>query len=267
MFKKILFILIFLSLLGCSQASENVPMPLPVVTPRPDWQKVSVEGFQMFLPESYLIGTSIDFDSTINNIRKMGPQFEDVANTLNQNREAIITFAVDKKIGDSGGVTQIIVGKISWSSNESAENYMNALIENLPNQIQVLHSEIFSDKNYPMFQIISAVNSPQSGDIKQVIYGIQNGGAIWQIVFTTPSDEYELRLSEFEQVVETVVIPFTQDKPNNQNGNSTSVIIGVALIVIGLTLNTMYRKRKKEVIKEAVKKEITKKKVVKKKKA
>lgn len=262
-FKKILFVLIFLSLLGCSQASENTPMPSPVVTPRPDWQKVSVEGFQMFLPESYLIGTSIDFESTINNIRKMGPEFEDAANALNQNREAIITFAVDKKIGDSGVVTQIIVGKISWSSNESVENYMNGLIDNLPSQIQVSHSEIFSDRNYPMFQIISGVSSPQTGDLKQVIYGIQNGGAIWQIVFTTPSDEYESRLSEFEQIVETVVIPFSQDKTNNQNGNSTSVIVGVALIGISLILKAVYPKRKKEV----VKKEITKKKVVKKKKA
>src|SRR5687768_4987462 len=168
LFKKVLFILLLLSLLGCKQASENTPMPSPVVTARPGWQKVSSEGFQMFLPESYIIGTSVDFDSIINNIRKMGSQFEDAANVLNQNREAIITFAVDKRTGDSGIVTQIIVGKISWPSDKSVESYMNELIDKLPNQIHVSHSEIFSDRNYPMFQLITGVNSPQTGNIKQV---------------------------------------------------------------------------------------------------
>lgn len=244
MFKRILFILILLSLLGCSQASENTPIPSPVVTPRPDWEKVNVEGFQMFLPESYVIGTSIDFDSTINNIRKMGPQFEDAANTLNQNREAIITFAVDKKVGDSGIATQIIVGKISWPGNEPVENYMNGLIDNLPSQIQVSHSEIFSDRNYPMFQLITGVNSPQTGNIKQVSYAAKNGGAIWQIVFTTPSDEYATRLSEFEEIIETIVIPFSEDKTNNENGKSTSFTIGVILVGAGLILNAFNRKKK-----------------------
>jgi hypothetical protein len=244
-FKKVLFILLFLSLLGCGQANENTPIPSPVVTARPGWQKVSSEGFQMFLPESYIIGTSVDFDSIINSIRKMGPQFEDAANVLNQNRGAIITFAVDKRTGDSGTVTQIVVGKISWPSDESVDSYMNALVDNLPDQIQVSHSEVFTDRNYPMFQLISEVNSPQTGNIKQVTYGIKNGGAIWQIVFATPSDEYELRLSEFEQIVETVIVPFSQDKTNNQSGNSTSVVIGVVLVVASLILNTLYRKRRK----------------------
>ena len=232
-------------MLGCSQANENTPIPSPVITAIPGWQKVSSEGFQMFLPESYIIGTSVDFDSIINNIRTMGPQFEDAANALNQNREAIITFAVDKRTGDSGTVTQIVVGKISWPSDESIDSYMNSLVDNLPDQIQVSHSEVFSDRNYPMFQLITGVNSPQTGNIKQVIYGIRNGGAIWQIVFATPSDEYESRLSEFEQIVETVIVPFSQDETSNQSGNSTSVVIGVVLIVVGLILNTLYGKRKK----------------------
>ena len=245
MSKLVLLILLVLSLLGCSQANENTPMPSPAITASPGWQKVSAEGFQMFLPESYLIGTSFDFDNTINNIRKMGPQFEDAANSLNQNREAIIAFAVDKKNGDSGIATQIIVGKISWPSNEPVENYMNGLIDYLPNQIQVLHSNFFSDRNYPMFQLITEASFSKTVNIKQVTYGIQNGGAIWQIVFTTPSDEYESRLSEFEQIIETAVVPFSQDKTNSRHGDPTIVIIGVGLMITGLILNILYRKRKK----------------------
>lgn len=242
--KNVMLILLLLILLGCSQASENTPIPSPVVTARPDWQKVSAEGFQMFLPESYVTGTSIDFDSTINKIREMGPQFEDAANALDQNREAIITFAVDRKVGNSGIATQIIVGKISWASSEPVENYMTGLIDTLPDQIQVLHNEIFSGRNYPMFQIITGINSPQTGNIKQVSYGIKNGGAIWLIVFTTPSDEFETRLSEFEQIIETTIVPFSEDETNNQNGNSISFIIGVALVVTSLILKTVYEKRK-----------------------
>lgn len=239
--------MLLLSLLGCSQTNENTPVPAPFVTPKPGWQKINAEGFQMLLPESYIIGTSIDFDSIINSIRKMGPQFEDAANTLNQNREAIIAFAVDKRTGDSGIVTKIIIGKISWANDESVKTYMDGLIDNLPGQIQVIQSEIFSDRTYPMFQLTTGINTPQTGNIKQVAYGAKNGDAIWQIVFTTPSDEYETRLSEFEQIVDTIVIPFSEDNTNDQNGKSTTVTIGVILVVAGLIRNALYRRRKKQV--------------------
>ena len=79
------------------------------------------------------------------------------------------------------------------------------------------------------------------------MYAVKNGGAVWQILFTTPSNEFQERLPIFEDIVETATIPFTPEDGSGQV-NPTSFVIGVVLLIMALFLNywQRWKKRSKE---------------------
>jgi hypothetical protein len=75
------------------------------------------------------------------------------------------------------------------------------------------------------------------------MYSARYGGAIWDMIFSTSSSEFEERLPLFEKIVGTVNVPFTPENTARQ-GSPISVGIGVGLILITLLLKAWQKRHK-----------------------
>jgi hypothetical protein len=236
--------LIFL-LTACSQSQSTPPSPLPTITPISGWQKLSNEGFEIWLPESFIGGTNLDFDVVAQQMAKLGPDFEKQANALKKQRSSFLIFAIDKNRGNTGLTTNLIISKHLVSNNISMEKYMEALGNSLTEPYRVIEINSLPSDRYPTGVLLISANFPQVGEVSQIMYSVRNGGAIWDIIFSTPSNEFQERLPIFEEIVQTVNVPFTPEN-TAQQGNPISFGIGVALIIFVLLLKSWQKRKKAE---------------------
>lgn len=252
MFRKSLTHQLLLALVlivtACSP-SQKVDTSLPTVTPIPNWYRLSNEGFEIWLPESFIGGTSVDFALVAQRMTEMGPDFEKHANSLKNALEtgktSLIVFASDKNRGNTGLFTNLIVSKEMVPEDVSVEKYVEKVGSRLTEPYKVVKTTVLPSARYPTGVLIANANFPQIGETSQVMYVIKNGDAVWQLVFSTPGNEFQERLPIFEKIVNTINVPYTPVDRTRQ-GNPTSVGIGVGLITISLLLQAWQKRQKRK---------------------
>jgi hypothetical protein len=91
------------------------------------------------------------------------------------------------------------------------------------------------------------LNTLESGDIRQVVYAEKNGGAVWQVSFTTPVEEFDQRSPVFDQIARSTNLPFTKEPPLQRSQLDPGVIILIVVIIIifGLAATAYIRRRQK----------------------
>lgn len=219
---------------------------MPKITPPAGWQNLTAQGFEIWLPQSYVGGTDQDFESAINRLSELGAEFEEMARSLESNRSLIVLFALDQITGSSGVITNVIVGKEIVPESRSMESYLDSYANNLPDQYRIIQKEALPDARYPTMKLVTEISAPEIGNLTQILYGIKYGGAVWQIVFSTAVDEFETRSLEFEEIVKTVTVPDSVDNPNWFGDNYQGIILlfGFTILVAGVSLyNLWLRKR------------------------
>ena len=165
--------------------------------------------------------------------------------TLNQRRTSVIVFAIDTNVGVSGSPTSVVVGKETVSSSLTVESYLESLASHLPSQYRIVQKEAISLNRYPTGRLVAELSAARMGKITQVVYAMQSGGAVWQVVFTTPADEFNKRLPVFEQMAETVTAPPSSGSSDSDGGSGQGLLtlIGAALMVVGALLSARRRRR------------------------
>jgi hypothetical protein len=244
-----LFCSFCLILFGCSPAKQLSPPIVPTITPIPDWHTLDNAGFQIWLPPGFVGGSNVNIDAIIQQLTEKDPGYAKVAQSLKQRGTPYIVFAVDTN-SPADKVTYMLVGNEKLSAPLEIGAYLDQLSKILVaqyNQFKVIQKEVLPSDRYPTGKLVVELNTLESGDIKQVVYAVENGGAVWQISFTTPAEEYDKRSPIFEQIVRSATVPFTKE-PASQTPTldpGLVTLIGVALVIIGLLARRYQKQRQK----------------------
>jgi serine/threonine-protein kinase len=157
----------------------------------------------MWLPESYEGGDpSQDLDVIVEKLRTLGPEFAQMAKMIEQNPSAFVFWAFDSDVGDSGFLINVNVSTERVPSAITLEAYLDALVGQLPSQFRVVERGTVSLDHYQAERVLIEA-SIMGVEIKQVIYVIKEGNAIWAVTFSTSADEFDRRLPTFEQSMRT----------------------------------------------------------------
>jgi len=188
--------------LGCRQAAA----PQPTATPIPGWEKFAGDDVELWLPESYEGGNlSEDVEVIIGNLRRLGPDFEPIAQTIEQNPSLYAMWIYDSEIGESGFLTNVAVAKEKVLSAISVNTYLDAAVKKLPAQLQVVERDMVSLNAYEAGRlVIEFTISGTTG--KEVLYALKDGNTMWIITFATGEEEFEQRLPIFEQSALTFAV-------------------------------------------------------------
>jgi len=262
---KFLFCLSCLILFGCGPAKQGVPTSVPTITPVPGWHMLENEGFQIWLPPSFLGGTNQTIDAVTLQLTQKNANFAKIPQSLKQRGTPFIVFAIDTN-SPPDKITYMLVENEKLTTSLDIPAYLDLLAKNLTAQstlFNILQKQVMTSNRYPTGKIVVELNTIESGDIKQVVYAVKNGGAVWQISFTTPTEEFEERSPIFDQIAASATVPYISETASPA-GKVNPWIVGLVVVAIAIlgSLAWMWIKqgRKSEPVVQA-------KKVVRKKRA
>ena len=175
----------------------------PTPTPIPGWEKFEGRGMELWLPESYEGGNlEEDLEVIVSNLRLLGPEFEQMAQIIEQNPSLYAMWAFDSEVGSSGFLVNVNVITERVLSAITVDTYLDAALKQLPPQLRVLERDVLSLGDYPAGRIVVEFDMG-AAVAKEVQYAIKDGGTMWIITYAAPEDEFEEYLPVFEQSVLT----------------------------------------------------------------
>ena len=222
-------ILIFLSACGSGQTVQNAtpppastptpeptstpaptPTPVPTSTPAPTsipgWSKMEADNVSIWLPDTYTGGDLVnDLDVVVSKLEALGPEYEQIAQTIEANPSLFLIWAVDSNIGSTGFLTNMNLSHEEVLSAVTLDMYVQAIEQQLPSSFTITDQkkvQIGSDEAARL-----EIEMNQSGiTAKQLMYVIKNNSTLYNITYSTGLDEFTDRLPEFEQSANTFTI-------------------------------------------------------------
>jgi cyclophilin family peptidyl-prolyl cis-trans isomerase len=176
-------------------------------SPGPGWAMFEGNQLVMWLPESYTGGNlEEDLDLIVESIRSAGPDFESVAQMIEQNPTTFQFYAFDSEIGPSGFMTNVNVVAEQVPAAMTVETYLDAATGQFPEAFQIVEQEIVSTERYEEVGRLVIESSINEVDMKQIQYAIKEGSMMYVVTHSTAASEFEERLPTFEQSIDTFVI-------------------------------------------------------------
>jgi hypothetical protein len=174
-----------------------------VVIPPLGWEKFEGQGAGIWLPESFDGGDlSQDLDVIVARLRSFGPDFEQMAQTIEQNPSIYAIWVFDSNIGDSGVITNVNVVSEMVLSVISLDMYLDAVLQQLPPEFQVVERDLPTIGNNQAGRLV--IEAVISGvQIKELLYTMKFENKIWAVTFATGDSEFDDRLPVFEQSIAT----------------------------------------------------------------
>lgn len=186
--------------------AQPTAMPQPTATPIPGWKKFEGGGVALWLPQSYEGGNlNKDIDLIVEGLRTLGPDFEQMAQMIEQNPTMYVIWAFDSEVGESGFLTNVAVTTERVLSAITLDTYLDAAVQHFPAQFQVVEREIVSLQDRQAGRL--AIEFNVSGVVgREVLYVIKDDGTMWVITYATGAEEFAQRLPIFEQSALTFTI-------------------------------------------------------------
>lgn len=181
----------------------DTPEPTMAATAIPGWAKYGAQGIEDWLPESFVGGDlENDLDVIFDNLITLGPDFEQIASTIEANPTAFVLWTFDTEIGSSGYLINMNIIRDQVLSAVSLEMYMQALAQQLPSYLTIAQ---LAPGQLSQFESSRLVTNTDISGVKgnELVYLIKDGNAIWVVTFATSEEEFEARLPVFEQSVQT----------------------------------------------------------------
>jgi hypothetical protein len=133
---------------------------------------------------------------------ELGPDFEQFAQTLEQNPDMYALWATDSEVGPTGFLTNVGVISEEILSTVSIGTYLDAAEAQFPAEFQVVSREEMTLGDYEAGRV--EIELEYFGmSIKELFYTIKDGKTMWVITYATGMDEYEDRLPDFELSAES----------------------------------------------------------------
>ena len=219
---------LLVSLGGCNQAPQSTSSTstLPftptsstsaqdTATPRlearaplaiPGWSKFEGNQVELQLPQTFKGGDlAKDVEVFTAELRKLGPDFEPILQTIQRNPNAFALWAFDSEVGPSGNLTNVNIVSESVPSAITLDTYLDAAKRQFPPQFNVIEQEIIQLDRYTAGRLTTEFNlNGVKG--KQLAYVIKQDTTVWVVTYSTGQDEFNQRVSRFETSIDTFYI-------------------------------------------------------------
>jgi hypothetical protein len=181
---------------------EPTDTPEPTVAAIEGWERFEGGGAELWLPASYVGGDESQLDAIIETLRSLGPEFEQMAQMLEQSPSAFALWAFDSKVGDTGFLTNVNVVTERVPSDVTLETYLELFTRQLPGQFRVVAQGIVPLDTYEAARYLLEFTL-QGVQGEQVMYLIKSGNTMWAVTYSTGAGEFDRRLPIFEQSIRT----------------------------------------------------------------
>ena len=204
----LLLIAVSMLILGCSlegaTGSADKPKAL-APTAIPGWEKFSGGGIELWMPDSFEGGDlANDLDVVIERLRSLGPEYEKLAEIIEQNPSAIALLVYDSQIGTSGFLTNINVVKEKVISTVTLELYLDSSVQQMTSDgFKVSEQKMIQLDNYETARLVLQLDALKA---KEVIYMIKEKNTVWVITYATGAAEFSTRLPTFDRSANTIYI-------------------------------------------------------------
>jgi len=204
----LLLIAVSMLILGCSLegATGSADKPkAPAPTAIPGWEKFSGGGIELWMPDSFEGGDlANDLDVVIERLRSLGPEYEKLAEIIEQNPSAIALLVYDSQIGTSGFLTNINVVKEKVISTVTLELYLDSSVQQMTSYgFKVSEQKMIQLDNYETARLVLQLDALKA---KEVIYMIKEKNTVWVITYATGAAEFSTRLPTFDRSANTINI-------------------------------------------------------------
>jgi hypothetical protein len=184
--------------------TEWTPTPAPP-TPEvpPGWEEFHAGRVHLWLPGSFEGGDmGAKFEAILDTVKSLGPEFAQTAQMIEQNPDKFVVWAFDTQRGPSGYVTTTNVTKEDVPSDISIEDYLEASLNAMPEQIKLVDQAVVSLKAFDAGKLVL------SSDVQglrglSVVYAIRDGDRFWKVTYATGADEFVDRTPTWEQSIRT----------------------------------------------------------------
>ncbi|TET51418.1 MAG: hypothetical protein E3J64_06915 [Anaerolineales bacterium] len=190
--------------LGCGLGGTSADDP--TATPIPSWKRFEGGGAELWLPESYEGGNiAEDVETVADTLRQLGPDFEQMAQLIEQNPDMYAIWAFDMHVGDLGFLTNVNVIREQVMSATTLDAHMDAALAQLPSQFQVTDREAatLGDLQAGRVIILFDIGGMQGAGL---MYVAKDDNTMWVITYATSASEFDQRLSTFEESAGTFAI-------------------------------------------------------------
>jgi hypothetical protein len=187
--------------------TQEIPANSPILEEHPDWVYSSGDGFGLWLPDSYVVGSDpATFVDMARSLREAGQ--DQLASMLEANASYVKLYAFDSIINNSDNYTTNCNVVAEWNSlinDMTIDEYTNFVLAQYKNiqGVTVLETNPWSTVNFGMGkQIVAeydlAVLAGIPGTTVGVQYLMKNEDHVWAFSCATTWGEYEVRGPDFE---------------------------------------------------------------------
>ncbi len=175
----------------------------PAIASIPGWKKFEGSGIELWLPESFEGGDlSQDLDVIVEKLKNLGPDYEGMAKSIEQNPSAFAMWAFDNRVGTSGFLTNVNITNEKVVSAITLEMYAEAVSKQLPASMTIVEQkDVVLDRYHAIRMVIEMAVGIVTA--KEALYVIKNDNVVWAITYATSKNEYDQKISMFEQSANT----------------------------------------------------------------
>jgi ABC-type sugar transport system substrate-binding protein len=194
------------AVLACS---FQMPQPASTITPEPTavsmagWQKFTGRGTEIWLPENYTGGDlSKNLDTIVSGLRNLGPDFESIANMIEQNPDIFVIWVFDSKVDANTLPTSVNIARQKVQSAVTVDAYLEALDQQLPDAFIVTDKKKVQLGSHDAGRALVEMELNGKNGI-ELVYVVRDLDMLWTVTYATDRSEFEQRLPVFEQSAAT----------------------------------------------------------------
>ena len=161
---------------------------------------------ELWLPESFEGGNlDEDLDVLLEKLKKLGPDFQQAAQTLEENRSSFALWAFDSEVGTRGFLTNASITSEGVFSSMSVDTYLDLSMAHLPSSVKLVSRDLVSvgDREAGRMDVQARISGITA---EELLYAVKYGNTMWLITFATSGAEFEKRMPVFDQSAQTFKI-------------------------------------------------------------
>ncbi|QDZ38790.1 hypothetical protein FRE64_01840 [Euhalothece natronophila Z-M001] len=211
-------VLVLITLSSCQQiASEDNPTAMTVSEAdasleaydltTEDWEMLEGESVKLSVPASYRGGSpNLDLTEIESTLEQLNGDYSERLQAVQENPEEIALIAFDTQFFESDTLTNVNVVQHELDEEISLEDYLSQAVSNLEATHNIEEQEIINNNDTSMGRILTTLTTEEGVEMTQLFYIHSQPEAMWITTYTTPSSEFEQRVSNFEESIASLEI-------------------------------------------------------------